>query len=495
MTNYPEKGSKAYLFSIVLVAVLGGLLFGYDTAVISGAEKGLQAFFLGAKDFVYTDTIHGITSSSALLGCIIGSALSGLFASNLGRKRSLAVAGVFFFLSALGSYAPEFLFFDHGVPSASLLVAFNFYRVLGGIGVGLASAICPMYIAEVAPSDMRGTLVSWNQFAIIFGQLVVYFVNFLILGEHTQPVIEKIGETIYSVSADSDPWTIQTGWRYMFGSEAIVAGLFTILVCLVPESPRYLALIGRDEKALAVLSKINGRTKGKEILDQIKTTVDVKSEKLFSYGALVIFVGIMLSVFQQAVGINAVLYYAPRIFESMNMGNPMVQTVIMGIVNISFTLVAVFSVEKLGRKPLLIWGSIGMAAGAFGVAISNVVSVAPIVPVVSIMVYSASFMFSWGPICWVLIAEIFPNTIRSQAVAIAVAFQWISNFIVSSTFVPMYNMEGLGMGSSFGHMFAYALYGIICIVAAWFVASLVPETKGKSLEDMSNLWRNRGKKA
>ncbi|MDE5733515.1 MAG: D-xylose transporter XylE [Duncaniella sp.] len=495
MTNYPEKGSKAYLFSIVLVAVLGGLLFGYDTAVISGAEKGLQAFFLGAKDFVYTDTIHGITSSSALLGCIIGSALSGLFASNLGRKRSLAVAGVFFFLSALGSYAPEFIFFDHGVPSASLLVAFNFYRVLGGIGVGLASAICPMYIAEVAPSDMRGTLVSWNQFAIIFGQLVVYFVNFLILGEHTQPVIEKIGETIYSVSADSDPWTIQTGWRYMFGSEAIVAGLFTILVCLVPESPRYLALIGRDEKALAVLSKINGRTKGKEILDQIKTTVDVKSEKLFSYGALVIFVGIMLSVFQQAVGINAVLYYAPRIFESMNMGNPMVQTVIMGIVNISFTLVAVFSVEKLGRKPLLIWGSIGMAAGAFGVAISNVVSVAPIVPVVSIMVYSASFMFSWGPICWVLIAEIFPNTIRSQAVAIAVAFQWISNFIVSSTFVPMYNMEGLGMGSSFGHMFAYALYGIICIVAAWFVASLVPETKGKSLEDMSNLWRNRGKKA
>ncbi|MDE5750546.1 MAG: D-xylose transporter XylE [Duncaniella sp.] len=493
--NYPEKGSKAYLFSIVLVAVLGGLLFGYDTAVISGAEKGLQAFFLGAKDFVYTDTIHGITSSSALLGCIIGSALSGFFASNLGRKRSLAVAGVFFFLSALGSYAPEFLLFEHGVPTASLLVAFNFYRVLGGVGVGLASAICPMYIAEVAPSNMRGTLVSWNQFAIIFGQLVVYFVNFLILGEHTQPIIEKIGETIYRVSSESDLWTIQTGWRYMFGSEAIVAGLFTVLVCLVPESPRYLALVGDDQKALMVLSKINGYQKAKEIIAQIKSTVDVKSEKLFSFGVMVIFVGVMLSVFQQAVGINAVLYYAPRIFESMNMGNPMVQTVIMGIVNISFTLVAVFSVEKLGRKPLLIWGSLGMALGAFGVAISNVVEVAPIVPVVSIMVYSASFMFSWGPICWVLIAEIFPNTIRSQAVAIAVAFQWIFNFIVSSTFVPMYNMEGLGMGDKFGHMFAYALYGVICVVAAWFVAALVPETKGKSLEDMTNLWRKRDKVA
>ena len=181
--NYPQQGSKLYLFSIVLVAVLGGLLFGYDTAVISGAEKGLQAFFLGAKDFVYTDTIHGITSSSALLGCIVGSALSGFFASYFGRKKSLAIAGIFFFLSALGSYCPEFMFFDHGVPSASLLVAFNIYRILGGIGVGLASAICPMYIAEVAPSNMRGTLVSWNQFAIIFGQLVVYFVNFLILGE------------------------------------------------------------------------------------------------------------------------------------------------------------------------------------------------------------------------------------------------------------------------------------------------------------------------
>ena len=155
---------------------------------------------------------------------------SGFFASFFGRKKSLAIAGVFFFLSALGSYYPEFLLFEYGKPTASLLVVFNIYRILGGVGVGLASAICPMYIAEVAPSNMRGTLVSWNQFAIIFGQLVVYFVNFLILGEHTQPVIEKISETIYQVSSQSDQWTITTGWRYMFGSEAFVAGIFTILV-------------------------------------------------------------------------------------------------------------------------------------------------------------------------------------------------------------------------------------------------------------------------
>lgn len=485
------KGSKIYLFSIVLVAVLGGLLFGYDTAVISGAEKGLQAFFLGADDFTYTDVIHGITSSSALLGCILGSAVSGLMASRLGRKPTLIFAGILFLLSALGSYCPEFFFFAYGKPTLSLLVAFNVYRIIGGVGVGLASAICPMYIAEVAPSNLRGTLVSWNQFAIIFGQLVVYFVNFLILGEHTNPIIEKIGETVYAVHPSSDPWTISTGWRYMFGSEAFVAALFTVLVFFVPESPRYLALKGEDSKALKTLARINGSKAAGTILAEIRSTVSVKSERLFSFGIMVIFVGVMLSVFQQAVGINAVLYYAPRIFESMGMGNPMVQTVMMGIVNIAFTLVAVFTVEKLGRKPLLIWGSIGMAAGAFGVAVSNIIDVPAIVPVISIMVYSASFMFSWGPICWVLIAEIFPNTIRSAAVAVAVAFQWIFNFIVSSTFVPMYNMSLGSMGTKFGHMFAYALYGAICIIAAWFVYRLVPETKGKTLEDMTALWRKR----
>ena len=492
MTNQTENGSKAYLFSIVLVAVLGGLLFGYDTAVISGAEKGLQAFFMGAPDFTYTDTWHGITSSSALIGCIIGSAISGLCASRLGRKKSLFLAGVLFFLSALGSYYPEFLFFGYGEPSYSLLLAFNFYRVLGGVGVGLASAICPMYIAEIAPSNIRGTLVSWNQFAIIFGQLVVYFVNFLILGDNINPVIRAVEGVNQILNPDAAAWTIEMGWRLMFVSEAVPAGLFTLLVLLVPETPRYLALCGRDDKALAVLGRINGASQARAILADIKATTHEKTERLFTYGWLVIFIGIMLSVFQQAVGINAVLYFAPRIFESMGMGNPMMQTVIMGIINILFTLLAVFTVERWGRKPLLISGSIGMAVGAFGVALCNVVIGLPaLVSVVSIMVYSASFMFSWGPICWVLIAEIFPNTIRGAAVAVAVAFQWIFNYIVSSTFVPMYNMQLGEMGDKFGHMFAYALYGVICVVAAVFVWKLVPETKGKTLEDMTRLWKKK----
>jgi len=484
-----QTGSKSYLISIVMVAVLGGLLFGYDTAVISGAEKGLQAFFMEAKDFAYTDGWHGFTSASALIGCIIGSALSGLLATNLGRKRSLIIAGLLFFISALGSMDPEFLFFEYGHPTFSLLIMFNIYRVIGGIGVGLASAICPMYIGEVAPSNIRGMLVSWNQFAIIFGQLVVYFVNFFILGDHIQPLVEEMGKGLAAINPAAQ-WTVTTGWRYMFGSEAVPAGLFALLICFVPETPRYLVSIGRDDVAQRILSKINGSAKAAQILQDIKDTMVVKTEKLMTYGALCIFVGIMLSVFQQAVGINAVLYYAPRIFGDMGMDNPMMITVFMGVINILFTLVAIFTVEKWGRKPLLIWGSLGMALGAFGVAVTFGHNGMELFTATSLLVYSASFMFSWGPITWVLIAEIFPNTIRGGAVAIAVAFQWIFNFIVSSTFVPMFNMH-LTEGDDFGHWFTYGLYGVICVIAALFVWKLVPETKGKTLEDMTKLWREK----
>ncbi|MBR1698904.1 MAG: D-xylose transporter XylE [Bacteroidales bacterium] len=473
MTNYKKNGSSAYLAGIVLVAVIGGLLFGYDTAVISGAEKGLQAFFQGATDFNYTAGLHGFTTSSALIGCIIGALISGFLASRLGRKKSLFVAGILFLLSALGSYYPEFLFFEKGAASKGLLIAFNGYRILGGIGVGLASALCPMYIAEVAPAAKRGTLVSWNQFAIIFGQLVVYFVNFLIIQSHA-----------------NDPevvaWTNAVGWRVMFVSEAVPAALFTILILLVPETPRYLAMHGQAPKAFHVLARINGEHRANEILLEIKATLQQDSHKrhehLFAYGFMVVFIGCMLSVFQQIIGINAVLYFAPRIFESMGVSNNMLFTVMMGVINISFTLVAVFTVEKLGRKPLLITGSLGMALGALGVALSNVVSLPALVPVISIMLYSACFMFSWGPICWVYISELFPNTIRSQATAWAVAFQWVFNFIVSSTFVPMYTRSPF---------FAYALYGVICLIAAVFVWKLVPETKGKTLEEMTALWRSR----
>lgn len=476
------SGSKSYLISIVLVAVIGGLLFGYDTAVISGADKGLQAFFMGATDFQYTDFMHGFTSSSALIGCIIGAAISGLLASNWGRKKSLVFAGIMFFISAWGSMSPESFVLPKGEPNWTLFVVFNIYRVIGGIGVGLASAVCPMYIGEIAPSGIRGMLVSWNQFAIIFGQLVVYFVNFFILGDHIAPAIESIGAGLNQILNPEDAqWSINQGWRYMFGSEMIPAGLFAILICFVPETPRYLASIGQDSKAESILAKINGADKAKTILAEIKETMSVKTEPLFTYGWLVLFVGIMLSVFQQAVGINAVLYFAPRIYEAMGFNNPMMLTVFNGVINLGFTCVAIFTVEKLGRKPLLIVGSLGMALGALGVAFTFGNDSLNLYCMISLMLYSASFMFSWGPICWVLIAEVFPNTIRGGAVAIAVAFQWIFNWIVSTSFIPMAN--------SLGYWFVYGMYGVICLLAALFVWKLVPETKGKTLEDMTKLWK------
>ena len=480
--NKNQQGSRSYLISIVMVAVLGGLLFGYDTAVISGAEKGLQAFFMGANDFVYTDFWHGFTSSSALIGCIIGSAISGLLASSWGRKRSLIFAGIMFFVSAWGSMCPETMVLTHGESLLSLLIVFNIYRVIGGIGVGLASAVCPMYIGEIAPSNIRGMLVSWNQFAIIFGQLVVYFVNFFILGDHIAPIIESIGNGMNQLTNGGEAaWAIETGWRYMFGSEMVPAGLFALLICFVPETPRYLAMNGQDEKAERILARINGAEQAKVILHDIKNTVTEKKEKLMTYGFLCIFVGVMLSVFQQAVGINAVLYYAPRIYEAMGFNNPMMLTVFNGIVNLGFTCVAIFTVEKLGRKPLLIIGSLGMAIGAIGVAITFGNRDLQLMCMIAIMVYSASFMFSWGPICRVLIAEVFPHSIRGAAVAIAVAFQWIFNWIVSTSFVPLAN--------SMGYWFTYGLYGVICVLAAVFVWRLVPETKGKTLEDMTRLWK------
>lgn len=458
------QNNKLYLYSITAVAILGGLLFGYDTAVISGAEKAFQAYFSTASDFEYTSGLHGITASSALIGCVIGGAISGWCASFFGRRNGLRIAALLFFLSAMGSYNPEFLFFEKGNPTFALLVTFNIYRIIGGIGVGLASAISPMYIAEIAPARIRGTLVSCNQFAIIFGMLVVYFVNYIIRQGLTEAEL------------------ISIGWRNMFVSEAFPAAFFALLLFFVPKTPRYLVLTGETEEAYTVLSKINGVEEAKKILKDIKQTSKEKSEKLFSYGWMVIFVGTMLSIFQQAIGINVVLYYAPRIFESMGSTGDasMLQTVVMGVVNILFTLVAIFTVDKFGRKPLLIIGSVGMCLGMVTLGVLSFMDAIGMAALICIIVYSASFMMSWGPICWVLISEIFPNTIRGKAVAIAVAAQWIANFIVSSTFV---SLSEWSIGGT------YMIYGFFSFLSAIFVWRLVPETKGKTLEDMSRLWR------
>ncbi|MDR2802240.1 MAG: MFS transporter, partial [Prevotellaceae bacterium] len=272
-----QNYNTTYVIGITLVATIGGLLFGYDTAVISGAEKSLEAYF---SSLSLSSFVHGATVSSALVGCIIGGALSGIFSSRLGRKKSLLLASVLFFLSALGSACPEVLFFTKDQPTMGLLMTFNLYRIIGGIGVGLASAICPMYIGEIAPAKIRGRLVSFNQFAIIFGMLVVYFVNWGIAN----------GQTI--------AWINDIGWRYMFGSEAIPAALFGLLLLSAPETPRYLALTNRYDKALDVLARINtSKEQALTILNEIKASLTAATAegkaKLFSYGKIIIIIGIL----------------------------------------------------------------------------------------------------------------------------------------------------------------------------------------------------------
>ncbi|MDH6313699.1 SP family xylose:H+ symportor-like MFS transporter [Parabacteroides sp. PFB2-10] len=459
-----KQYNSIYIFAITLVATLGGLLFGYDTAVISGTVDSIKANFIipnGLGDFAL-----GATVSSALIGCIIGGLISGFLSNRYGRKRSLQIAGFLFFLSALTSAFPEVLFFTKGEPSIGLLLAFNCYRIIGGIGVGLASAVCPTYIGEIAPADMRGRMVSFNQFAIIFGMLVVYFVNWGIAkGQTTE-------------------WVHDMGWRYMFASEAIPAGLFFIFLFFVPETPRYLALIREEKRALSVLEKINiNKERAKQILDEIVATVSENTKsKLLSYGKKVIVIGILLSVFQQFVGINVVLYYAPTIFENMGAGRDasMLQTIVMGLVNVIFTVLAIMTVDKLGRKPLLIIGSIGMAVGMFAVAILAYLHIINILTLVFIIIFTASFMMSWGPICWVYISELFPNKIRGQAVAIAVAAQWAANFFISSTYPSM---------MSFSEPMTYGFYGLMAVLSMLFVWKMVPETKGKSLEEIEKYWK------
>lgn len=457
-----KERNTFYIAGITLVATLGGLLFGYDTAVISGAEKSIQAYLINGLGL--SSLVHGATISSALIGCIIGGSISGLLASAYGRKKTLLLAAFLFFISALGSGNPEFLFFTKGEPTVGLLYMFNFYRIIGGIGVGLASAVSPIYIGEIAPADIRGRLVSINQFAIIFGMLVVYFVNWGIAN----------GKTL--------EWINSTGWRWMFLSEAIPAALFGFFLIFVPETPRYLAITNRDSKALDILTRINGAERAKEIFSEIKTTVEKSSGKLFSYGKIIIVIGILLSVFQQFVGINVALYYAPRIFESMGAEKDasMLQTVVMGLVNVIFTVVAIMTVDKWGRKPLLMVGSVGMAIGMFAIGLLAFMKIIGISTLVFIIIYTASFMMSWGPICWVLISELFPNKIRGKAVAVAVAAQWAANYFISSTYPAMMEFSSGG---------TYWFYGIMSIVSFFFVWKMVPETKGKTLEEMELLWK------
>lgn len=468
-----RSNKTLYLVLLTLTATLGGLLFGYDTAVISGTVESLREVFINPNNWPETlaNSKHGFLVSSALIGCIIGGISGGIISLKLGRKRGLLLAAFLFFVSALGSAMPELGFAPVGDADHTFRIHFIVYRIIGGMGVGLASMLSPMYIAEIAPANIRGKLVSWNQFAIIFGMLIVYFVNYS---------IAKQGD---------DNWIHQIGWRWMFASETIPALLFMLLLLTAPETPRYLVLKGNESKALDILKRINPEKLANEVLSDIKSTLSAKSGKLMSYGALVIVIGVLLSVFQQFVGINVVLYYAPEIFKNMGSAtnSALLQTIIVGMVNLTFTVLAIFTVDRFGRKPLMIGGAVGMAVFMITLGLLFFFGNMGILALIAILGYVACFAFSWGPITWVLLSEIFPNRIRGRAMAVAVAAQWISNLLVSWTFPIMNNSTWLS--NTFNHGFSYWIYGLMGIIAAVFVYKFVPETKKKSLEQIEGFWK------
>ncbi|SMC80568.1 D-xylose transporter XylE [Cellulophaga tyrosinoxydans] len=471
------SSNSKYLIKLTLVATLGGLLFGYDTGVISGTVGSLDTFFVIPKDLseAAANAYKGFLVASALIGCIIGGIFGGLVSKKFGRKNGLILAAILFLISALGSAMPEMLIAPIGDLDHTFSNIFIFYRILGGIGVGLASMLSPLYIAEIAPANSRGKLVSFNQLAIVGGFMVVYFVNYFI-----------------SKSGGSDAWLNEVGWRWMFASEVIPAGLFLGLLFFVPDTPRSLMLKNKSEEALKVLKKVNGEVEGIRILAEIKSSIVETSGKLLTYGWGIILIGIALSVFQQFVGINVVLYYAPEIFKSIdpNTDGALLLTIIVGVVNFLFTIVAVKTVDNKGRKPLMLIGALGMAVAMLALGFVFFTGATGYLALACMMLYVASFALSWGPVTWVLLSEIFPNKIRGKAMAVAVAAQWIANYIVSLTF-PMMN-DNTQLTEMFNHGFAYWVYGIMSLIAMWFVWKFVPETKGKTLEEMESLWENNG---
>tara|TARA_R110002051_G_scaffold318695_1_gene401396 strand:+ start:46763 stop:48187 length:1425 start_codon:yes stop_codon:yes gene_type:complete len=472
-----QTANSKYLIKLTLVATLGGLLFGYDTGVISGTVSSLDSFFVIPKGLSETaaSAFKGFLVSSALIGCIIGGIFGGLVSKKLGRKKGLILAAILFLISALGSAMPEMFLAPIGELDHTYSTIFIVYRIIGGIGVGLASMLSPLYIAEIAPADSRGKLVSFNQLAIVGGFMVVYFVNYFI-----------------SRSGGSDAWLNEIGWRWMFASEVIPAGLFLGLLFFVPDTPRSLMLRNKPVEALEVLVKVNGEKEGNRVLAEIETSMnETTSGHLLSFGWLVIIIGVLLSIFQQFVGINVVLYYAPEIFKTISSGTDtaLLMTIIVGVVNFLFTIIAVKTVDKYGRKPLMIIGAAGMAIAMLSLGFVFYSGATGYLALFCMMLYVASFAMSWGPVTWVLLAEIFPNKIRGRALAIAVAAQWISNYLVSLTF-PMMN-DNSTLTEMFNHGFAYWVYGIMSILAMLFILKYVPETKGKTLEEMESLWKKK----
>lgn len=449
-----NTASKWFVYRITLVAAIGGLLFGYDTAVIAGAIGFLQV------RFQLSPLMVGWVASCALLGCILGAMFAGKLSDKVGRKKILILSAILFAVSSVG-----IIFFD-------TLSAFVFFRIIGGLGIGIASMVAPMYIAEIAPAEIRGKLVSINQLGIVSGILLIYFVNACIAGWSDQA------------------WNVSMGWHWMFGSGLLPSGVFLVMLLFVPESPRWLAEQSQDGQLLLVLTKINGAkravTEQHSILKSIQSEQSESVFELFKPGLRkALLIGVVLAILSQATGINAIMYYAPEIFKSTGDGSSsaLLQTVLIGIVNLLLTIVAIRYVDRLGRKTLLLTGAAGTAVCLAIIGVQFYFNLLHgWLILAAILAYIAFFAVSLGPVTFVIIAEIFPNRVRGVAMSICVFFLWAAVYLVSQTFPVLLK--------SIGNAYTFWIYMLMSIITFLFVWRVVPETKGKTLEEMEELWTN-----
>jgi len=456
-----NKLNKRFIIGITLVSAMGGLLFGYDWVVIGGAKPFYERFF----DITHSPNLQGWAMSSALIGCLIGALYSGFLSDRYGRKRPLILAAALFIISAVGTGA------------VNSYVPFIIYRLIGGLGIGLASAISPMYIAEISPASMRGRLVSVNQLTIVIGILGAQIINYLIADKMAD---DATNEAIVA------SWNGQRGWRWMFWAELVPASIFFILAFFIPESPRFLAKAGRWTDSMKILERIGGhdyaRIEEKNISDTLKETTSRVNWKALTERKLrpVLLLGIVLAVFQQWCGINVIFNYAEEIFTTAgySVSDMLFNIVITGAVNLIFTLLAIRLVDSWGRRKLMLLGASGLAVIYVILGSSYYAGLQGIVILILVVMAIAVYGLTLAPITWVVLSEIFPNHLRGAAMAVATTSLWIACFVLTYTF-PLLNKLLKASGT-------FWLYAAICFAGFLFILKKLPETKGKSLEEIEN---------
>ncbi|QTF09000.1 sugar porter family MFS transporter [Brenneria izadpanahii] len=453
--DVPVKHDISYLLRICSVAALGGLLFGYDTSVVSGAIEPLRiAFGLSAAE-------TGWAVSNVVVGCIFGAMMAGFLANRFGRRITLFLCALLFTVQSVGAaLAPDFFWFV-------------VYRLTGGIAVGIASVVSPMYMSEVSPKNMRGRAVSMNNFAIIFGQIVVFIVNYLIARSATEA------------------WLHSMGWRWMFASEVVPCVLFCAVIFFIPESPRWLMLIGREERAKKALTRISNEKHALELMGEIRESINeaignkkvTLRELLNDFNARwLVFVGFMIAGCQQIMGVNVMMYYAPMVLKSSSgdMVEALFQTIWIGVAQLIGNAIGVALVDRKGRRPLIAVGSVGVILSLLVVSWSMYMKTGTGLMLTGMLAYMVFFGMSWAPLAWTLVSEIFPNRCRGLGMSIACSSNWIFNFTVAQSF-PMLN-ENPWLLERFHGAFSMWLFAGLGLFSFWFVMRFVPETNGVSLE-------------